>query len=36
MSVFLGLRFAVLDDTRPIDDVVAVADDLLRRGMAKQ
>ncbi len=34
MSVFLGLRFAVLDDTRPIDEVIAVADDLLRRGMA--
>ncbi len=36
MSVFLGLRFAVLDDTRPIDEVIAVADDLLRHGMAKQ
>lgn len=33
MYVFLGLRFGVLDRDRPIEEVVAVANGLLRRGL---
>ncbi|WP_066553299.1 TetR/AcrR family transcriptional regulator [Croceicoccus bisphenolivorans] len=34
MYVFLGMRFAVLDEDRPLDEVVEVAGELLRRGIA--
>lgn len=34
MSVFLGLRFAVMDDSRPVSEVVAAVEDLLRNGLS--
>ncbi len=34
MNVFLGLRFGVWDTTRPISEVAAAAETLLRDGMA--
>ncbi|WP_144098336.1 TetR/AcrR family transcriptional regulator [Croceicoccus sediminis] len=33
MYVFLGMRFAVLDEKRPLEEVVAVAGDMLRHGI---
>jgi AcrR family transcriptional regulator len=33
MNVFLGLRFGVWDDGRPVDDITAVAADLLGEGL---
>ena len=34
MSVFLGLRFAVMDESQPVSDVVGAVDDLLRNGLS--
>ena len=36
MYVFLGLRFAILGEERAVEDIVAVASDILRRGIARQ
>lgn len=33
MNVFLGLRFGVWDDSRPVADIAAAAEDLLKRGL---
>lgn len=33
MNVFLGLRFGVWDDGRPVDDITAIAADLLGEGL---
>ncbi|SMC83814.1 TetR/AcrR family transcriptional regulator [Novosphingobium sp. B1] len=33
MNVFLGLRFGVWDDSRPVDDIARVAADLLGEGL---
>lgn len=35
MNVFLGLRYAIFDENRDIDEVVGVANDLLRRGIMR-
>lgn len=35
MNVFLGMRYAILAEDREIEEVVAVASDLLRNGIAK-
>lgn len=34
MNVFVGLRYGVWDDTRPIEEIAAAAEDLLRDGIA--
>lgn len=36
MNVFLGLRYAVWDADRPLEEVAAAANGLLREGLAKQ
>lgn len=33
MNVFLGLRFGVWDDSRPAEEVAAIANDLIERGI---
>ncbi len=33
MNVFLGLRFGVWDDSRPVDDIAKIAADLLGEGL---
>jgi AcrR family transcriptional regulator len=35
MNVFLGLRYAVLDDGRPDSDIAALANSILRSGIVK-
>lgn len=34
MNVFLGLRYAIMAEDKDVDEVVAIANDLLRRGIA--
>jgi AcrR family transcriptional regulator len=34
MNVFLGLRYGVWDDGRPVEDITATVEDLLRDGLA--
>ena len=34
MNVFLGLRYAILAEDRPVADVVQVANEILTRGIA--
>ncbi|MBB5684057.1 TetR family transcriptional regulator [Sphingobium boeckii] len=34
MNVFLGLRYGVWDENTPTEDVAAIANDMLRRGLA--
>ena len=36
MNVFLGLRFAVWDEQRPVEEVAEIANAILREGIAKQ
>jgi AcrR family transcriptional regulator len=33
MSVFLGMRYAVWEDARPVEEIGAAIEDLLRRGL---
>ncbi|WP_120716983.1 TetR/AcrR family transcriptional regulator [Tsuneonella amylolytica] len=35
-NVFLGMRFGVWDDSRPIDEITGAVSDLLLRGLARQ
>lgn len=35
MNVFLGLRYGVWSEDRPVADVAAIASDFLRRGLAR-
>lgn len=35
MNVFLGLRFAVWSDDRPVDEIAAIARSVLTRGIAR-
>jgi hypothetical protein len=34
MNVFLGLRYAVWDDSRPVSEITAAVEALLRDGIA--
>lgn len=34
MNVFLGLRFGVWDEARPVEEIAAIAEDILLRGLA--
>ena len=33
MNVFLGLRYAVFDDDQPVEDIAAIANSILQRGI---
>jgi hypothetical protein len=33
MNVFLGLRYGVLGEERPVDEVAAIVNGLLRNGL---
>ena len=35
MNVFLGLRYGVWDDSRPADEVAAIANALVERGIGR-
>jgi hypothetical protein len=36
MNVFLGLRYAIWDSDRPLDEVAWIANRLLRDGLARR
>jgi len=35
MNVFLGLKYAILSDDRPVEDIAAIANSILRSGIEK-
>jgi len=35
MNVFLGLRYAVLSDDRPVEEIASIANEILRKGIGK-
>ncbi|WHO38817.1 TetR/AcrR family transcriptional regulator [Sphingobium sp. AP49] len=36
MNVFLGLRYGVWDDSRPADEIAAIANELIEKGIGKR
>lgn len=36
MNVFLGLKFGVMDESRPVDEVADIANALIARGLSRQ
>ena len=35
MNVFLGLRYGVWDDSRPADEIAAIANALIEKGIGR-
>jgi hypothetical protein len=36
MNVFLGLRYGVWDDSRPAEEIAAIANSLIERGIGRR